>query len=263
MATDRDVLETMRRITEATGDPRAWQAGLTSSEVTAVVAPIAPGPQLDTILAKIRRWYPKVFDPEAPSAPRDPEQASEPREPAVGNRADGDAAEAIAIAEAALAHQNSVSSQLDLHVISAILNAHAATVDGGGALDDLQQQVETAVATRSDLDTPAGAREFQRFLIGKLRDIRSVVAGTRLDDTSKSALMAAWTSLYNASLAGAGTGAGVGAGAGAGAGAGVPGEFPSASGTAASGTPLSPATTPSGTPPSAASPATTASAPGP
>jgi hypothetical protein len=51
---------------------------------------------------------------------------------------------------------------------------------------------------RSDLDTPAGARDFQRFLIGKLRDIRAVVAGASLDDTSNSALMAAWTSLYNA-----------------------------------------------------------------
>jgi len=53
------------------------------------------------------------------------------------------------------------------------------------------------VATRSDLDTPAGARDFQRYLIGKLRDIRAVVAGASLDDTSNSALMAAWTSLYN------------------------------------------------------------------
>ena len=47
--------------------------------------------------------------------------------------------------------------------------------------------------------TPAGARDFQRFLISKLRDIRAVVANASLDDTSKSALMAAWTSLYDAS----------------------------------------------------------------
>jgi hypothetical protein len=52
------------------------------------------------------------------------------------------------------------------------------------------------------LDTPAGARDFQRFLIGKLRDIRAVVMNASLDDTSKSALMAAWTSLYDASKGG-------------------------------------------------------------
>lgn len=111
----------------------------------------------------------------------------------------GDAAEAIAAAEAALAQQNSASSQLDLQVIAAILNAHLKTVEGRETLDTLQQEIEAAVRTRSDLDTPAGARDFQRFLIGKLRDIRAVVANTSLDDTSKSALMAAWTSLYNAS----------------------------------------------------------------
>ncbi|ETW23707.1 DUF4226 domain-containing protein [Mycobacterium gastri] len=109
------------------------------------------------------------------------------------------AADAIAGAEAALAHQNSASSQLDLQVISAILNAHLTAVEGRDALDQLQQETEAAVRTRSDLDTPVGARDFQRFLIGKLRDIRQVVANASLDDTSKAALMAAWTSLYNAS----------------------------------------------------------------
>ncbi|EUA93489.1 hypothetical protein I551_0115 [Mycobacterium ulcerans str. Harvey] len=99
----------------------------------------------------------------------------------------------------ALAHQNSMSSQLDLQVIAAILNAHLTAVDGSEALDELQQETEAAVRTRSDLDTLAGARDFQRFLIGKLRDIREVVATASLDDTSKATLMAAWTSLYNAS----------------------------------------------------------------
>jgi hypothetical protein len=86
-------------------------------------------------------------------------------------------------------------------VITAILNAHLKTVEGREALTALQQETETAVRTRSDLDTPAGARDFQRFLIGKLRDIRAVVGDANLDDTSKSALMAAWTSLYEASKA--------------------------------------------------------------
>ncbi|ORB84829.1 hypothetical protein B1987_14700 [Mycobacterium kansasii] len=121
------------------------------------------------------------------------ESASPPPD---GGRA---AASAIAGAEAALAQQNSASSQLDLQVISAILNAHLTAVDGRDALDKLQQETEAAVQTRSDLDTPAGARDFQRFLIGKLRDIREVVANASLDDTSKAALMAAWTALYNAS----------------------------------------------------------------
>ena len=82
--------------------------------------------------------------------------------------------------------------------MTAVLNAHQKNAGGREALNELQSDVEGAVATRSDLDTPAGARDFQRYLIGKLRDIRAVVAGASLDDTSNSALMAAWTSLYNA-----------------------------------------------------------------
>jgi hypothetical protein len=112
---------------------------------------------------------------------------------------EGDAADAIRNAEVALAHQNSTTAQVDLQVVTAVLNAHQKTTAGTQALNRLQRDIEGAVATRSDLDTPAGARDFQRYLIGKLRDIRTVVAGASLDDTSNSALMAAWTSLYNSS----------------------------------------------------------------
>jgi Domain of unknown function (DUF4226) len=110
---------------------------------------------------------------------------------------EGDAADAIRSAEVALARQNSTTAQVDLQVVTAVLNAHQKAAAGTEALNRLQRDIEGAVATRSDLDTPAGARDFQRYLIGKLRDIRAVVAGASLDDTSNSALMAAWTSLYN------------------------------------------------------------------
>ncbi len=110
---------------------------------------------------------------------------------------EGDAADAIRHAEAALAQQNSATAQVDLQVVAAVLNAHSKAAASRDALETLQRDIEQAVATRSDLDTPAGARDFQRYLIGKLRDIQAVVAGASLDDTSNSALMAAWTSLYN------------------------------------------------------------------
>ena len=114
---------------------------------------------------------------------------------------EGDAANAIRSAELALAHQNSTTAHLDLQVVTAVLNAHQKAAASRDALNALQRDIEGAVATRSDLDTPAGARDFQRYLIGKLRDIQAVVAGASLDDTSNSALMAAWTSLYNSSQA--------------------------------------------------------------
>ncbi|OMC50932.1 hypothetical protein A5747_23705 [Mycobacterium sp. IS-836] len=192
MSTYDELLATVKRVRDRTGDPNAWQTGLTRTELTAVVTPTTRSEQLDAILFKIRQQHPDLFD--ARTLPGSP--------PAPSDRQQGAAAEAIADAEAALAHQNSASSQLDLQVVSAIMNAHLMTVEGRDALTKLQHETEAAVQTRSDLDTPAGARDFQRFLIGKLRDIRSVVANASLDDTSKSALMAAWTSLYDASKGG-------------------------------------------------------------
>jgi hypothetical protein len=139
---------------------------------------------------------PQIYPPK-PAAGHPP--ATPRSDQAASDRQEGDAADAIRNAEAALAQQNSATAQLDLQVITAVLNAHQQSAEGREALDTLQHEIEAAVGTRSDLDTPAGARDFQRFLIGKLKDIRAVVANASLDDTSKSALMAAWISLYNSS----------------------------------------------------------------
>lgn len=197
MSSYDDLLAAVKYVGDRTGDPNAWQAGLAPAEVSAVITPTTRPDQLDAILRKIRQQHAGVFGvtpTDGPPAGRPVEGTATPPD-----RESGAAADAIASAEAALAQQNSASSQLDMQVVSAILNAHLSAVDGRDALTKLQQETEAAVRMRSDLDTPAGARDFQRFLIGKLRDIRAVVLNASLDDTSKSALMAAWTSLYDAS----------------------------------------------------------------
>jgi hypothetical protein len=222
MSTYEELLAAVKYIQDRTGDPNAWQTGLTPNEVAAVVTPATRSGQLEAILCKIRQQHSDLFAAGAlPGGPPVRPSVSPP----LSGRQQGEAAEAIAHAEAALAHQNSASSQLDLQVISAILNAHLEAVEGREALTKLQEETEAAVRTRSDLDTPAGARDFQRFLIGKLRDIRAVVVNASLDDTSKSALMAAWTSLYDASKNGPG-GPGEGRPASA-----VPGGAPARGGT--------------------------------
>lgn len=116
--------------------------------------------------------------------------------PPVPDQPAGATAEAIRHAETALARQNSVTAAVDLQVVTAVLNAHAAHAAGEASLRALQQEIEAAIATRTDLDTPAGAREFQRYLIDKLHDIRAVVEEADLDDTSKATLAAALASLY-------------------------------------------------------------------
>lgn len=108
----------------------------------------------------------------------------------------GAAAQAIQAAELSLARQNSAAAQVDLHVVAAILNAHTARADGAGDLARLQSEIESAVSTRTDLDTPAGARAFQHYLLSRLRDIRAVVETAELDATSKATLSAALAALY-------------------------------------------------------------------
>jgi hypothetical protein len=200
VATPSDLLTAVEHVKKCTGDPKAWLAGLTPQDVTDVVTVFGASPQrLDGVIARIRQQHPDLFDPRTGEmvVPRQTGPTARPPANPASDRQEGEAADAIRDAEAALAHQNSATAQVDLQVVSAVLNAHQKNAEGREALNRLQHDIEAAVTTRSDLDTPAGARDFQRFLIGKLRDIRAVVANASLDDTSNSALMAAWTSLYN------------------------------------------------------------------
>lgn len=107
----------------------------------------------------------------------------------------GLAFEAIKDAEAVLAQQLSASAKFDRQILDALWHAHATTVDGGRRLDALE--IEVADAARVwDLSTASGAREFQRFLIGKLGEIITVVDEANDDDAAKAALASAVTGLY-------------------------------------------------------------------
>src|SRR6516165_8857296 len=120
MSAYEELLATVKYVRDRTGDPNAWQAGLAPSEVTAVITPTTRPEQLEAILRKIRQHHSDLFGADLPETPSD--------------RGAGNAAETIADAEAALARQNSASSQLDMQVIAAILNAHLKAVEGREAL---------------------------------------------------------------------------------------------------------------------------------
>ncbi|MET0702845.1 MAG: DUF4226 domain-containing protein [Mycobacterium sp.] len=195
------VLDAIAHIEQCTGDPDAWRQGLAPTELAVLLPAAVVDERVVTgLLTKIRANHPTLFErttgvPITPAAL--PPAAPPP--PADGPGQQGEAATAMKKAEDSLAQQNSTAAQLDLHVVTAILNAHATTVESGGQLRALQQEVEDAVRARTDLDTPAGARDFQRYLIGKLRQIGAVVETAHLDDTSKAALASAWTALYESS----------------------------------------------------------------
>lgn len=196
MTTQQELLDAVQHISRVTGDAQAWKQGLTPADTAVLGLVVAPEAEVAAVLAKVRANHPTLFDtrtgaPVVPAAsvpPGDDEQR-------------GLGAAAIKKAETDLAHQNSATAQLDLLVIAAVLNAHSTTADGGAELRRLQSEIENAVQVRTDLDTPAGARDFQRYLIGKLREIGAVVHNASLDDTSKAVLASAWTALYESAAA--------------------------------------------------------------
>ncbi|MBI3217828.1 MAG: DUF4226 domain-containing protein [Mycobacterium sp.] len=189
----QDLRDVIDHVTTATGDRNAWRRGLSDAELAAVPTTVIDPAVATGLIAKIKSNHPALFDPRtgAPIVTQPPQPPTDTQQ--------GDAATAMKKAEDDLAQQSSRAAQLDLHVIGAILNAHTRTVEGSDRLGRLQLDIENAVRSRTDLDTPAGARDFQRYLIGKIREIGAVVETANLDDTSKAALAGAWTALYASS----------------------------------------------------------------
>lgn len=79
---------------------------------------------------------------------------------------------------ATLSTQYSAAVDADRVLAEALAAAHAATLDGVSRLDAIAAEIDRAVATpeRFALDTAWGAREFQRFLLAKQREIAAVVS---------------------------------------------------------------------------------------
>jgi len=189
VATHQDLLDAIARVRTATGDPDGWTAGLSGYDVAVATNPLSTPAALGAVLAKVVAAHPDVFrssasDQSAGAAGVEGEQ-----------QARGEAAEAIRGAETRLTEQQSAAAQVDRRVLSAALDAHAGHADGLAALDRLQREIEDAAA-RTDLGTPAGARTFQQYLIGRLRDIRAVVEKAGLNSGSEATLAAALAVVY-------------------------------------------------------------------
>src|ERR1700757_1003798 len=86
---------------------------------------------------------------------------------------------AIRTQQSVLASQHSTAAEADRVLAEALTSAHAATRESIRRLDAIAEELDRAGTDRADLamDTPMGVREFQRVLVDKQREIRSVVAG--------------------------------------------------------------------------------------
>jgi UDP-N-acetyl-D-mannosaminuronic acid transferase (WecB/TagA/CpsF family) len=95
--------------------------------------------------------------------------------------------DAIHAKQAALSRQHAAAAEADHVFREALASAYAATVDGVGRLDAIAAEIDRAVESRVSMgiDTPMGAREFQKFLTAKRREIFAVVSDAHELDNAK------------------------------------------------------------------------------
>jgi Domain of unknown function (DUF4226) len=98
---------------------------------------------------------------------------------------------AIGERQASLSMRHAAVADADRALADALAEAHAATVEAVRRLDGIAAEIDGAVANQAafGLDTAMGAREFQKFLIAKQREISAVVSTAReLGDAKKAVL---------------------------------------------------------------------------
>ncbi len=89
----------------------------------------------------------------------------------------GPSVDALRARQSQLANQHGVAADADRVLAEVLATAHAATRESLRRLDAIAEEIDHAVAHQADLalGTPLGAREFQRFLLAKHREISAVV----------------------------------------------------------------------------------------
>lgn len=103
----------------------------------------------------------------------------------------GPSAAALSARRAALSARHSSASSADRVLADALREAHAAAAAARQRLDAIADEIERCVANQAELavDSALGAREIQRFLIAKHRELIGIVTEARRDAAAKRALL--------------------------------------------------------------------------
>ncbi|OBJ11375.1 hypothetical protein A5624_13580 [Mycobacterium sp. 1482292.6] len=112
----------------------------------------------------------------------------------------GPSLEAVEARRSALASQHGAASEADRLLNEVLSSAHDAARESVRRLDSIAEQIDHATVHQADLalDTPMGAREFQKFLLAKQREIASVVADAREFGQAKKAVLQSLRDQYAA-----------------------------------------------------------------
>jgi hypothetical protein len=103
----------------------------------------------------------------------------------------GPSVAAIQARQSALANQHNTVADADRVLTEVLASAHAAMRESIRRLDAIADELDHAVSGQANLavDTPLGAREFQKFLVAKQREIAAVVTDARELDRAKTAVL--------------------------------------------------------------------------
>ncbi|MEM6106531.1 DUF4226 domain-containing protein [Mycobacterium sp. 050272] len=98
---------------------------------------------------------------------------------------------AIQARQSAMATRHDSVAEADRALVDVLASAHDAMRESIRRLDAISDEIERAVPQQRSLgiDTPMGAREFQKFLVAKQREIAAVVADARELDRAKTAVL--------------------------------------------------------------------------
>lgn len=109
-------------------------------------------------------------------------------------------ADAARAREVALTQHIGVSAETDRAVVPKLRQAYDSLVCGRRRLGAIGAEIENAVAHQRalGLDTPAGARNFSRFLATKAHDITRVLAATAAESQAGAARLRSLASSYQA-----------------------------------------------------------------
>lgn len=99
----------------------------------------------------------------------------------------GQSIDALQSRSTALGGRHTDVAEADVLLADAVSSAHRIAVGALAALDRIEQDIESAVAEPAAfaIDTPAGARQLQRFLLAKHREIIAVVTEARAQVEAK------------------------------------------------------------------------------
>ena len=103
----------------------------------------------------------------------------------------GPSVAAMQARQSALVGQQGTVADADRVLAEVLTSAHAEMREGARRLDAIADQIDHAAVHQAGLaiDTPMGAREFQRFLLAKQREITAVVDEARALSRAKKAVL--------------------------------------------------------------------------